>query len=116
MIERRNAAFGASGAPVEPERRIRNTPQQFMELRKRVSLTVQHNPVSSVDGIARTGRPPRHRGAHADLWWQRSLRPVAAASAVPATRANAELLPTLMVASAIVLFKLFMLGLLIYSL
>jgi hypothetical protein len=29
MIERRNAAFGASGAPVEPERRIRNTPQQF---------------------------------------------------------------------------------------
>ena len=84
----------------------------FMELRKRVSLTVQHNPVSRSEGIA----PPRQRGAGADLWWQRSIRPLAAARADPAPRADAEMLPTIMVGSAIVLFKLFMLGLLIYSL
>lgn len=115
MIERRNVAFQASGAP------SRGAPTSqsstiFHGIEEKGSLTVQHSPVSRAEGIAPTGRPLRHRGASADLWWQSSLRPVAATSATPAPGANSEMLPTLMVGSAIILFKLFMLGLLIYAL
>lgn len=116
MIGRRSLAFEARGAAADAERRIRNLAHDFMELRKRVSFEVQHNPASSAEAIALTPRRPRRRSADAGLWWQRSLRPVALASPDPAPRTDAEMLPTVMVGSAIVLFKLFMLGLLIYSL
>lgn len=116
MIGRSSLAFEARGAAADAERRIRNLPHDFMELRKRVSFEVLHNPASRAEGIARTARPRRRKSADAGLWWQRSLRPVALASPDPAPSTDAEMLPTVMVGSAIVLLKLFMLGLLIYSL
>ena len=78
-----------------------------------MSLTVQDKPASS----ARRTEPPtlRRRDGDADLWWQRPVRPVAAATADPTLRTGSEMLPTVMVGSAIVLFKMFMLGLLIYA-
>ena len=78
-----------------------------------MSLTVEDNPASR----ARRTKPPtfRRTDGGADLWWQRPVRPVAAATADPAPSTGSEMLPTVMVGSAIVLFKLFMLGLLIYA-
>lgn len=79
-----------------------------------MSLTVQDNPASRA---RRTGPPTlRSRYGGADLWWQRPVGQVAAATADAAPRTGSEMLPTVMVGSAIVLFKLFMLGLLIYAL
>ena len=78
-----------------------------------MTLTVQDNPASR----AHRTEPPTLRGRDdgAGLWWQRPVRPVAAATADPEPRTDSEMLPTIMVGSAIVLFKLFMLGLLIYA-
>lgn len=113
MIERRDMAFEANGALADAERRIRNH-RRISRLEEKVSLAVQDK--SSVPSTEPAGLPSRRRGADADLWWQRPVRPAAAATADPVPRADAEMLPTVMVGSAIVLFKLFMLGLLIYSL
>lgn len=78
-----------------------------------MSLTVYDNPASKAHRIEPPTLP--RRGDGAGLWWQSPVQPVAAATADPAPRTDSEMLPTVVVGSAIVLFKLFMLGLLIYA-
>ena len=79
-----------------------------------MSLTVYDNPASRAHRTEPSTLPRKDDGAV--LWWQRPVQPVAATTPDPAPRTDSEMLPTVLVGSAIVLFKLFMLGLLIYAL